>query len=457
MRNSFPRLSLRLPRLLCTLAALTCALVLVASGTAAAQASGPVPPSKDPFYTYTGSKPLSQIAPGTVLKKRKVTLAISSLKVRYSAEQVRYRTTGERGQPTVTVTTIIRPLTSTLGTKIVSYQMAYDALGSECDPSYTLRGGNPGDISSQEEALIMATYVTAGYTVTVPDYEGTSLDWGAGQESGYGTLDGIRATENYLHAPASTPVGMLGYSGGSLATEWASELAPSYATSLHIIGAASGGVPVDFAHNLRYINGDQDWAGVIPAVLLSLGHAFGVNINRYLSAYGKKIIHQVAGECIDSFYGAYPGLTYQQLVKPRYRHIFQIPVLVRILNHLIMGTAPGHPEEPLLLANGNSDGTGDGIMIAGDVEGLAHEYCKQHVPVTFDEYTGLTHIEAALPFEADAYTFLGDLFAGDPASNGCASIGPGNPLTPLPNPCPKHTGDRFVTNNLARLPGAASA
>jgi Secretory lipase len=424
MRNSFPRLSLRLPRLLRALAAPACALAL----------AGPILPSKDPFYTYTGSKPLSQIAPGTVLKKRKVTLDISSLTVPYSAEQVLYRTTGERGQPTVTVTTIIKPLASTLGTKIVSYQMAYDALGSQCDPSYTLRGGNPGDASSQEETPFMVQYVTAGYTVTVPDYEGTSLDWGAGQESGYGTLDGIRATESYLRAPASTPVGMLGYSGGSLATEWTSELAPSYAAGLNIVGAASGGVPVDLAHNLTYINGDQDWASVIPAILLSTAHAFDVNINPYLSAYGEKIIHQVAGECIDSIYGAYPGLTYQQLVKPKYRNIFQIPVLVRILNRLIMGTAPGHPGEPLLLANGNSDGTGDGIMIAGDVEGLAHEYCKQHVPVTFDEYTGQTHILAALPFESDAYTFLSNLLAGGPAPNGCASIGVGNPLTPLPKP-----------------------
>jgi Secretory lipase len=438
MRNSMPRLNLRLPRLLCALAAPACALALVASGTAAAQTSGPVPPSKDPFYTYTGSKPLGQIAPGTVLKKRKVRLDISSLTVPYSAEQVLYRTTGERGQPTVTVTTIIKPLASALGMKIVSYQMAYDALGAQCDPSFTLRGGNPRDLSSKEEAAVPAAYVTAGYTVTVPDYEGPHLQWGTGQESGYGTLDAIRATESYLHAPASTPVGMVGYSGGSIATEWASELAPSYAAALHIIGAASGGVPVDFAHNLPYINGDQDWSGVMPAILVSLGHAFGVSIWHYLSADGKKITRQVSGKCIDSLYGHYPGLTYQQLVKKKYQDIFQIPVLVRILNHLIMGTAPGHPEEPLLLANGNADGTGDGIMIAGDVEGLAHEYCKQHVPVTFDEYHGLTHIQAVVPFEEDAYKFLSNLFAGHPAHNGCAKIGRGNPLTPLPNPGSKH-------------------
>ena len=433
LRQPVPRWSV----LLRSLVAPMCAVALLATGIPAAQAapaSTPILPSKDPFYTYTGSKPLGQIAPGTVLKKRPITLVIASLTVPYAAEQVLYRTTGEQGQPTVTVTTIIKPLASLLGTKIVAYQTAYDALGSECDPSYTLRGGNPSDTDAQAEAAVIALYVTAGYTVTVPDYEGTNLDWGAGQESGDGTLDGIRATENYLGVPSSTQVGMLGYSGGSIATEWASELAPGYAPELNIIGAASGGVPVDFAHNLTYINGDQDWAGVIPAVLVSVGRAFGVDLKKYLSTYGEKITHQVAGECIASFATAYPGLTIQQLVKVQYQNVFQVPVLVKILNHLLMGTAPGHPSEPLLFGVGNADGTGDGIMIAGDVEALAHEYCKQGLPVTFDVYQGLPHTEAAAPFETHAMTFLTSLFAGIPASNGCSSIGKGNSIAPLPKP-----------------------
>lgn len=435
MHKLIAHLSLALPRLLHGLVALVSSLVLAVSGAAAPQAAAPKLPTKDPFYVYTGSVPLSKIAPGTILKKRAVTLDISSLTVPYTAEQVLYRTTGQLGQPAVTVTTIIQPEKSPLG-EIVSYQSFYDALGSECDPSYTLRGGNPSDSDAQLEGGIVAAYVTDGYTVTVPDFEGSlTLDWGAGQQSGYQTLDGIRATESYLGVPASTKVGMLGYSGGSIATEWASELAPRYAPSLNIIGAASGGVPVDYAQNLTYINGSDDWSGVIPAVLVSLvGRAFGVNIDHYLSAYGKKIVNQVKDECIGSFASAYPGLTYQQLVKPQYRNAFQIPLLVRILNKEIMGSAPGHPGEPLLLGVGKSDSTGDGIMVAGDVEALAHEYCKQGLPVTFDEYTGLDHTEAAVPFMADAATFLANLFAGGPANNGCSSIGKGTSIAPLPKP-----------------------
>jgi hypothetical protein len=404
------------------------------AGAPAAEAATPVLPSQDPFYTYTGSTPLSQIAPGTVLKERSVSLSIEGLTVPVSTKQVLYRTTGELGQPTVTVTTIIKPLLSLIGTKIVAYQTAYDALGSECDPSYTLQGGNPSDSTAQDEELAIAAYVVAGFTVTVPDYEGTNLDWGAGQESGYGTLDAIRATESYLGASSSTEAGMLGYSGGSIATEWASELAPSYAPELNIVGAAAGGVPVDFAHNLTYINGDDDWSGVIPAVLVALGRAFGVNISPYLSAYGEQVTSQVSGQCIASFASAYPGLTVQQLLLPQYSNPFDVPVLVSILNHLIMGTSGGTPAEPLLFGVGDSDGTGDGIMIAGDVEALAHEYCQRGVPVTFSVYPLLPHSDAAVPFEAQALSFLEGRFNGGAAPNGCASIGQGNSLAPLPQP-----------------------
>ena len=59
---------------------------------------------------------------------------------------------------------------------------------------------------------------------------------------------------------------MLGYSGGVIATEWAAELASTYAPDVNarMIGAAMGGVLVDPAHNLHYIENTYFWAGVMP-------------------------------------------------------------------------------------------------------------------------------------------------------------------------------------------------
>ena len=403
----------------------------------ASPSSGPQLPGRDPFYRYSGGVSLAHIAPGTVLKQRAIDLAIGTTSTPVTAEQLLYRTTGELGQPTVTVTTVIAPLESSSPARLVGYLSFYDALGAQCDPSYTLQGGDPGSANQQqteEEEGIIAGYVAAGFVLTIPDFEGERLEWTAGQEAGYDTLDALRATEHYLGMASDSPVGLIGYSGGSIAADWASELAPRYAPQLNFVGVAEGGIPVDYAHNLTYINGSSGWSGIIPATLVALTRAFHVNLAPYLSAYGKKLAAQVQTACIGSFYGAYPGLTVEQLVRPKYRNVLRVPAFVRIVNELIMGSAPGHPTGPLFMAVGDADGTGDGVMVTADVEALAHEYCTQGVALDLSAYQGEDHDEAAVSFEPAAVQFLEERFAGLPFSTGCASVPNGDSIAPLPTP-----------------------
>ena len=416
--------------------ALVCACGVIGLGAvsalgAMAASGGPPLPSSDPFYAY--HHPLTHVAPGTVLKTRTIALGGTSAGEPTEATQVLYRTTGELGQPTVTVATIIRPL-SPGPTKILSYQTAYDALGDQCDPSYTMqKGSRPYSLGSSEESVILS-YVKAGDTAVVSDYEGERLDWIAGQESGYGTLDAIRAAEHVLRARAAkTPVAMIGYSGGSVATEFASKLAPAYSPTLHIVGVAEGGIPVDLFHTTRYINGSPSWSATLPATLVSLARAFHVNLGRYLSAYGMKVTNQVRHECITSFLGAYPGLTYQKLLKPKDHDIFKIPAFVRFTDHLIMSRT-GTPKGPLFIGVGDSDGTGDGVMVTKDDEALAHTYCKRGVSVQFHIYTGDDHTKAAIGFETAAPAFIAARLSGKSVPNGCGSVGRGNSLAPLPVP-----------------------
>ena len=148
-------------------------------------------------------------------------------------------TTDELGRRTVSVATVLQPAAKVPppGPRLVSYQAAYDALGAQCDPSYTLRLG-------ASTAAPVLPYLAAGDTVVISDFEGEDLAFGAGQQSGYEALDAIRAVETWLGvAEASTPVGMAGYSGGSVPTEFASELAATYAPHLDIVGVAEGGTP----------------------------------------------------------------------------------------------------------------------------------------------------------------------------------------------------------------------
>jgi Secretory lipase len=242
----------------------------IAASSSSAAASGPLPPGKDPFYAYSGAEPLRDVPPGTVLKTRSVDLAFGTHPTHVQAEQLLYRTTDELGEPAVTVTTVLEPVHVPVAPRLVGYLSFYDGLGAQCDPSYTLAGGNGGSAIEQqaeEEELLISWYLTNDFIVTVPDFEGTGLHWMAGQESGYGTLDALRATESYLHLGSSTPIGLSGYSGGAVAADWASELAPAYAPALHIVGVAEGGIPVDYAHLLAYINGVRPRPDALPLVV----------------------------------------------------------------------------------------------------------------------------------------------------------------------------------------------
>nr|WP_244882949.1 lipase family protein [Gordonia desulfuricans] len=400
-----------------------------AADTPTAAAGTPIP-SAEPFYTPPPS--LAGVAPGTVLRTREVSIGVLGTQTPLRATQALYRTTDQHGQPIATVTTVIAPPVPAPTPRLVSFHMAYDGLGSACDPSYTLRGNDPGMLTTTEQ-VAMSAYLASGHTLVVSDYEGPDLAWTVGRQSGYAALDGVRAAESVLALPRSTPVGMVGYSGGSVPTDYAAEVAPRYAPELRIVGAAAGGLPVELAHNLPYVSGSKDWAGVIPAIVVAYQRAYGLDTASFLSARGRALTAAVADRCIADFASKYPGLTDADMVRAPYHSLLDVPSVVEALNDNIMGTA-GTPHIPMLLGIGQSDAIGDSVMIDADVRGLARDYCARGVRVDFRHYPGKSHGGAYQPFQTDAYSFLADRFTGRPTANSCGTIPPGAALDPIPVP-----------------------
>ncbi len=243
---------------------------------------------------------------------------------------------------------------------------------------------------------------------------------------------------------------MLGYSGGAIATEWAAELAPTYAPDVNerMIGAAIGGVLVDPAHNLHYVEGTGFWAGVMPMALVGIARAFEIDSSwPYLSPNGVRIFHEMQTASIVNVLGRYPGLKWQDLVSREYPTPERLPLFVRCANKLIMGTG-GTPTIPLFIgqgANGELEGTpgdkkdigaGDGVMIAGDVRTLARDYCAKGTKVYYEQYDALSHIWSVPIWLLNSIAWIRQRFAGLPAPENCSSIPEGNPLTPMPTPMP---------------------
>ena len=395
---------------------------------ASTAAQVPLVPTADPFYRWRGS--LRHDAPGTVLRTRSVTAtraAASSTPVKVT--QLLYVTTDELGHRTVSVATVVHPLDKapSATAPLISYQAAYDALGAQCEPSYTF------PLTMQHETVpapIPLQYAAEGYNVVTSDYEGEDLAYGAGQQSGYETLDAIRAAEKWLGMPeTSTPVGMVGYSGGSIATEFASELARTYAPTLDIVGVAEGGIPVDLFHNIAYVdNLGSSWTWVIGALMVGLSRGFDIHdINRFLTPQGIAVVKADQTQCV----GDFTSLTIKQIFKPQYRDFTKVPLFVGILDRLIMSRT-GTPRAPVFIGNGLSDSIGDGVMVAKDVQQLAYTYCRRGVPVEFHLYAGLSHVQAGQPFLVQAQAFLTQRFEGLPLQDGCSDISPGNSIAPMP-------------------------
>lgn len=412
----------------------TACLVAPVSAVLASTNPSQCPPD-NPFYTYNASKPLAEIPPGTVLDSRQFTYW--GLWWPVTAVQLLYRSTGVSGQPTTNVTSVILPADNSGPTRAVSLQTAYDSLNCMDEPSVTI--WNQGGISG------VTNLHNAGYTVIVTDTEGQHAHMTEGHEYGMNTLDGIRAAINspLTELTTTTPVALMGYSGGAWATEWAAQLAPTYAPDINsqLVGAAIGGVPVDAAHIARYLSGSANFSAELPAALIGLTRAFDFDITPYLSPKGLEMYHSLQGASLADAMSMYGSVTIAEMFKPAYSNANSIPGYTAIINQENLGLVPP-ATIPLYIVQGNSgwiDGTqpgpegigkGDGATVTGDVRTLARQACAAGTPVSYHQLDYLDHLMAAVPWSFGARSWIKDRFNGVPAPNNCSTIAPGNSLAP---------------------------
>jgi hypothetical protein len=156
-----------------TLLVAACLLAALASPSGAAEQIAL--PDEDPFYAQDRPEVLRAHPPGTVLRSREVALGGAGVPILGRAWQLAYRSNDSKGRAITAVATLVVPLTPYQGKRpLVSYQMAIDALGTQCNPSYTMRTG------TQKEMPSVVRLLDAGWAVVVPDFEGPRMAYTAG-------------------------------------------------------------------------------------------------------------------------------------------------------------------------------------------------------------------------------------------------------------------------------------
>lgn len=235
----------------------------------AAKKDPPLVPIEDPFYLPPDPDCLpSEVdcwknSTGVVLRKREVTVAnvVTGGKSLAKAYQLLYSTKDVDENPDASVTTVIVPVIPNKK-RVISLQSAYDSPDTNCAPSYGLqhKAQGWGKTWNRLNLAFLAPYLQTGPILNIPDYEGSNAAFAVGPQSGYQTLDSIKAalsleSREYTGIKEDAKVIMFGYSGGALATEWATEMKAWYAETLPIVGAVIGGAPTNITSTYHNVNG----------------------------------------------------------------------------------------------------------------------------------------------------------------------------------------------------------
>jgi hypothetical protein len=414
--------------------------------TGAKGAVAPTPPPQDPFYTPPNPVPAG--APGTVIRSRPTCIGDLQIPVPYRAWDVMYLSTAAEDAhgnpsslhavPSVDTGLIVEPLTGQRH-PLMAWATAEDSDSTLKAPSYVMAQGNSSDNATWQYAL------ANGWAVVVPDYEGPGSAYSAGPLEGHGMLDGIRAAENLSAQDGlegrRTRVGLWGYSGGAMATVWASELAPRYAPRLNLVAVAEGGVPADvhtafdtinsgyLAPGLAFASALGDNAAYPNLMPLSLLNPAGLQLAASMRATGNSSYPQTYPPQNVSMYTAC-GCNPNDLPA-------QFPTVAEVGRTVNPGQHV--PKAPLFIYHDYND---ELLPIQG-VEKLVQYYCDGGAKLEFRVNMGDEHVSNAVVGAPEALAYLSSRFAGLGPPNTCGLPDNGGvippspvPVVPIPPPLP---------------------
>jgi hypothetical protein len=410
-RPSRPRRPLRRDRAVPRGLAVALALVTLASATVALGLGGPasaqaIPePDADPFHDPPAG--YESQAPGAILRTRSVTVTGLGIPIPVRSTQMLVRSNDAHGRPAAVATTLMVPLTPYPGRRpLLSYQPATDSLGDQCNPSYTLRAG------TEKELPLLAGGLLQGWAVVVTDYQGPRDAYGAGRMAGHAVLDGVRAAERLPGtglAGGATPVGLWGYSGGGLATGWATELQPSYAPELNVRGVASGGTPADLEAAGRQIDGGP-FAGLFLAAAVGVSREYP-ELLTLLDADGLQLALDIGDMCVAEEAVSYPFRRLNEFTTAS--DPLSEPVARAVLGDNELGHAT--PSAPVYLYHSIFDE----LIPFSSAQALRSSWCSRGARVQFHQDLASEHNILAVSGAPAALAYLGARFAGVPAPTNC--------------------------------------
>lgn len=409
LRSTFSRRSRALLR---TLGACGAGLALVAGMTGASPAA-PLYPAPDPDPFYATPADIADREPGAVLATRMMPpLAIFP---DTTVTVVRFRSTNSQGRPIAATTTVLTPRAHAENGPLLSFQHIINGLGAECSVSRVLYTGDPNLIV--REAPGWNVLLQRGWSVALPDHLGPQFAYGAAKLGGQITLDGIRAVRRVAGLRvAHSPVAMVGYSGGGMATAWAAALQPRYAPELEIAGAAMGGVPMNLVKMLEGLG-----LGAHPVFGLALAAGLGLEreyperfpISEQLNERGLAARAAMANSCTNEILAA--GAGRGALDFARDTSMIGDRDARAVVEENSLELYDGAPKMPIFEWHSPIDG----LIPIDSVVNTDRRWCASGTKVQSEQIPVPDHLTAAVLGIPAALSWLDARFRGEPAPSNC--------------------------------------
>ncbi|KQU07475.1 triacylglycerol lipase [Rhodococcus sp. Leaf7] len=382
-------------------------------------------PEFDTDFYMPPADVVAAAAPGEIIAARPVDLAtLNLIPTQVDAWQLSYRSNNGRDEPIPAVTTVIRPRSTPQSPRpLLSMQVAEDSLGAYCAPSYTMRQGAipwpvTGSVTSGAQFLEAQALLAQGWALSVPDHQGPNDAFAVGPVAGRITLDGIRAAEAFEPLQVSgldTKVGMMGYSGGAIATGHAAELAKSYAPELNIVGVAEGGTPAGLAALVNNANG-QLGAGIVGSGIIGASREdpeLAKFVDEHIDPFGRALFAAKDNLCVAWGSALLPFVDLKGLLHTEGDPLEQ-PVVKKALSALNLGSTT--PDMPLFVYHSNPDW----LVPVGPVNDMVDSYCgRGDADVTYTRDHFSEHLTLELIGFPSAVLWMRDRFADVPIEKGC--------------------------------------
>ncbi len=384
-------------------------LMLLGTGSVAAW-QGMEPPQITPFYDAPATIPQE---PGSLIRWEPIDNSKSDARL----YRLLYTSTDLMGNPIAVSGSLAIPAGDAPKGGFPLVASAHGMVGAarNCAPSLALFQ----ELENQSFwTMQLEPYLTAGYAVVMPDYQGAGAAGPASNVVGiveaHDVLDAVRAARNFPGASISRETFLWGHSQGGHAALFTNALAAEYAPDVIFSATAVLAPAIDLGGIFTSILASEEpvASAILPLIVARAWTATypGLALDDILTPQGRTVVESAVDHFCIPWVGV-PALIYppKTFLQPDAIETWSIPI-----DENTPGAQPKQP--PLFIGHGEAD---EAIPIGGS-EGYVRRLCAAGNAVQFQTYPDTSHFGVVATATQDVVAFFDTVRSGKPAPNNCA-------------------------------------